>query len=525
MKTNRAATKTILLLIVFLSCLPQAYAGETPAPKKVQGYVFHDANKNQKKDPKENGLQGIMVSNGVDIITTREDGYYEIAIEADMTVFVIKPSHWMTPLDPHNIPQFHYTYRPDNSNATSAQLPERINFPLYKNPESDTFEIFIFGDTQTSNIKEIKYLARSIITETAGDTIRKFGITLGDIVNDNIQDYPLINQLTKQIGIPWYYIAGNHDINFDAPSERLTTQTFEDTYGPSTFAFQYGNTHFILFDDVIYTGNKEQRYIGGIRDDQFRFIENYLSIIPKDELIVLCTHIPIFKEEATYYEGVETFRVEDKYQLFSLLEEFPHTFSMSAHTHFVKQYFFNEEEGWKQEKPHHHFNAGAVCGDWYKGLYRFDGYPDATMRDGTPLGFAILSIEGNQYKARYKVQGANDNKQTTLHYDKGQLYVNYYMGSDSCRVYYRNTADDEWIEMEQSIEPDPRTLFMHQQIKTSLASCGKQLAGRQISDPQPCGHLWKATIHKLPSGFHTVKIKVLNMYQEKLFDQLVFFVE
>ena len=212
---------------------------------QARGKVFEDLNKNQILDKNEPGIENVLVSNRHDVVKTDKNGNYQIATSTDMILFVVKPRNWKTPVDKNNLSKFYYIYKPNGSpkmkyagSAPTGALPDQINFPLYPSNEPDNFDIFVFGDPQPGNTKEAEFLAKDVISEVAGDTIRKFGISLGDIVSNNLNDYPLVNDVISKVGIPWYNVIGNHDLNFDAASDTLSDETFEATFGPTTYAFQ-----------------------------------------------------------------------------------------------------------------------------------------------------------------------------------------------------------------------------------------------------------------------------------------------
>jgi len=497
----------------------------------ASGTVFNDENKNGLFDPNESGIENILLSNGSDIVKSDAQGNYKINLPVDNCLFVINPSGWNVALNEHKLPQFYYHHKPLGSPkmkyagiSPTGKLPNKINFPLIKTTSENQFEFFVFGDPQPSNKNEIDYFSKSIISELSNDSIRRFGISLGDIVSDNLQDYPLINQSIAKIGIPWYNVIGNHDLNFDFESDLLSDETFKSVFGPTTFAFEYGACNFIILDDVVYGAIDNRKYIGGIREDQFAFIKNYLQHVPKNNLIILCMHIPIFKEVADYYFNKETFRPEDKLRLFELLKDFPHTFSMSAHTHYQMQHFFSAKEGWQGAGEHHHFNVGTTSGDWYKGLYRFDGTPDATMRDGTPQGYAIIKINNNTYDISYKTIGHSLNKNMTLYIQQNEnkqtlLFNNFYLGTQYCKSYCMINKDGKWNEMSYTKEKDPRTLEMRE--RTALAE--KEKTGRQISEPQPCYHLWKYDVSSfIKQGINECQVKVVDRNGKIYFETIVF---
>jgi hypothetical protein len=44
-------------------------------------------------------------------------------------------------------------------------------------------------------------------------------MTTGDIMFDDLSLYPRLNRIIGQIGISWYNIRGNHDLNYEARLE------------------------------------------------------------------------------------------------------------------------------------------------------------------------------------------------------------------------------------------------------------------------------------------------------------------
>jgi hypothetical protein len=86
-----------------------------------------------------------------------------------------------------------------------------------------------------------------------------FGMTMGDIMSDDLSLYDRYNRIIGRIGIPWHNIAGNHDLNFEAPDRKFSRETFKRTFGPDYYAFEYGGALFLMLDNVDYLGNGKYR--------------------------------------------------------------------------------------------------------------------------------------------------------------------------------------------------------------------------------------------------------------------------
>lgn len=517
-----------ILLFVFSFCL---FISQSPAQKKATGTVYLDCNENNKLDTGEPGIPDVAVSNGRDVVLTDEDGKYSLNIdEEDGKVFVIKPASYRLPTDDLNRPQFYYLHKPEGSPELefagvepTGSLPESVNFPLLKDDEKNEFSVLLFGDPQPYTRQEMEYFDRDIVSELEEAKGYEFGITLGDIVGDNLNLFKPYSESVAKIGLPWFNVYGNHDMNFDAESDSLADETFEATFGPSTYSFNHGKTHFIILDDVVYPREDgKSGYIGGFTDDQLTFIKNDLKHVPKDHLVVIAFHIPIFMPEG----WGRTFRLDDRDQLFDLFKDYPNTLSLSAHTHIQKFYFFDDEDNWKQITPHTHYNVGTTNGDWWSGVPNEQGIPPTTMRDGTPNGYAMLNIDGNEYTIDYKVADKPEEYRMSIwgpevvpqnSWHGAELFVNYFLGNEYTEVEYRvKDEQEDWRSMNKVSEQDPHISRLRQKWDTA----DKVLEGKRPSNPVKSTHLWKTGVpNNLPLGEHTIEIRVTDMFDRTFSDE------
>ena len=505
--------------LIVTYCICVAFAQSILAQNIVSGYVFEDTNNNTVKDKKEKGIEGVAVTNGEQVVLTNENGKYQLPIENDNIISVIKPSGYQVPLNEDNLPQFFYIHKPKGSPKTkfegvkpTGKLPKSVDFGLVRQKEENDFTALIFGDPQPYTQQEVEYFAQGIVSEVENIKGVNFGLSLGDLVGDDLSLFKPYIKATKAVGIPWYNVLGNHDLNFDVDTDKMSDETYEAHFGPANYAFNVGKVHFIILDNVLYPDPRDQKgYWGGLREDQLNFIENDLKFVPKDHLIVLAFHIPISETNG------DTFRDEDRNSLFTLLKDFPYTLSLSAHTHIQKQDFFGKKEGWLQDTPHHHYNVGTTSGDWYSGKLNEQGIPIATMRDGTPKGYAFIHFKGNQYNINYKVAGKPDNYQMEIFHpkvvakakrNKSNLYVNFFMGKKGDLVEYR-INQGKWTVMKHDNVQDPsyETAVYEWDLTTEL------FPGRRGSNAVESTHIWTGKIPaNLEEGMHTIEVKVTDMF-------------
>lgn len=481
------------------------------ADQTARGVVFADINKNGARDAGEPGLPHIRVSNQREIVFTDDEGRWELPASDDAIFFVIKPTGWTSPLNENKLPRFYYIHKPAGSPKSkypgvkpTGPLPESIDFPLQRQKEPDKFQAIFFGDPQPSNQKQIDYIAHDVVEDLIG-TNAKFGVTLGDIMFDNLSLFESYNRTVALIGVPWFSVVGNHDINTDAPTDELSDETFERHYGPAWYSFDYGQVHFIALDNVEWLGAKpagKGTYRGGLGPKQIAFVKNDLKLVPEEKLVVLMMHIPL--------DGVV-----DRGELFRLIENRPYTLSISGHTHTQEHRFLGEENGWKGKNPHHHIVNVTVSGTWWKGALDERGIPHATMRDGSPNGHSVITFDGRRTTFDYKAAGRPADYQMNVYapdvvaaadVGKTEVYVNVFAGSEKSIVELRVGWDGEWARIKQVWEQDPYyTAVRDREMKMNPAPPA-------LNAPIDSPHLWKGPLPAgLAAGTHTIFVRTRDM--------------
>lgn len=491
------------------------------AQSNVTGYVYLDHNNNGQFDKKETGLAGVAVSNGRDIAVTGKNGFYELPVSNDNIIFVIKPAGHQFKTDRHHLPEFYHIHKPLGAPASgkykgaapTLPLPKLLNFALYPQDEPTDFSVLVFGDPQPYNEQELGYFAKSIVEDVKPAGHVKFGISLGDIVGDNLDLQPPYKETMARLKLPWYNVMGNHDMNYEATTDSLSDETFEKNFGPNNYSWNYANTHFIILDNILYPDPRDGKgYWGGLRADQLEFLKKDLALVDKNKLVVISFHIPFSNE------GGDAIRLEDRQAIFDLLKEFDHCLLLSAHTHFQKQIYYKAADGWQGKSGAlHEYNVGTTSGDWYSGELDATGMPDGTMRDGTPRGYAFLNIQDNQYRLRYKVAGKDSTYQMSIYAPKivahnsrgtAPFYVNFFMGSEKDTMEYK-TDNGKWAPMLRDSTFD----YTYLDKVTRWDETTTLLQGRRPSAPVATGHLWSAPVNKkLAPGKHTIYVRVKDSY-------------
>ena len=284
---------------------------------------------------------------------------------------------------------------------------------------------------------------------------------------------------------------------------------------PSTGA----RTLFIALNDVRHLGGP--RYIGGLRADQWSFLEAILRHTPRETLVVPFFHIPLFSPDPS---NAETFRVMDRQRLFALLRDRPNVLLLSGHTHYTRHVFYTKAEGWNGAAPLHEANLAAACGGFWGGAPDENGIPIATMSDGTPPGYTELTIDGTKAEVAYRAGRRPADDQLAVHAPKviapKQGYVSYYAnvydGHDGWTI--EGSVDDRgWLPLRRILGWDPTytDAFLAQD------SADRPPSTPRLPDPAICYHLWRAYLPgDLAEGKHTLTVRATSpdgpVYQQSV---------
>jgi hypothetical protein len=481
----------------------------------VKGVVFHDKNENAVYDlDADEPLEGVAVSNGREVVITGRNGEYELPLRNDAATFVIKPRNWAVPVDEENVPRFYKMFSATGVSGTKFEglaatglLPESVDFPLYPAEEPDKLKVLVFGDTQPRDDKEIYYMSEGIISELVG-VDADFGVTLGDVVFDDLSIYDHLIGSLSNVGTPMWYVAGNHDFDYTGNNSAEARGTWFNTFGPSYYSFSYGPAHFVVLDNVRWIVEEDDRYYRtGLGENQMEFLKNELERLDENQLLVLMAHIP-FEGSTPWYDEAE------KQAFYELIATHPNTVSLVAHTHRHYHHFIDEEQGFPGEQPHHMISVGTVCGAWWTGAPDEYGIPHTMMSDGTPNGYAFLNIDGNSWNLKWKTAGVPENVQMhiaapdVVSAENGTFKViaNIYNALPGAEVKMKIGEEGEWMEMNRVPQKDPVRLA-EKERENQLGD----VPWRKMGSDADSEHTWEADLTtNLAPGVHFIQIKATD---------------
>ena len=421
---------------------------EQASPDDVTGVVFEDANRDGMRQDGEPGIEGVMVSNGREVVLTDADGAYSLPVYTNMTVFITEPAAYDAPVNEALVPQFFYHHLPEGTPETlrygglppTGPLPAAINFPLVPAEVTDAFSCVVMGDTQPYSNTEVGYVRDSIVADLLAHdlTDTQCMILVGDVMGDDLDILPRFLDIMSTAGLPQYYVHGNHDFDFDATTDEHSADSWRHLYGPTYFSFDIGQVHFIVIDNVIYPcgpedvspgdrercGNPEEPvYNARLNERQMTWLENNLALVPEDRLIVLMHHIPMVSFVDSNTGRHQTDNAND---IYALIGDRP-ALSLAGHTHTLEQLVAGEHyQGWTEQVgvgplPFNHVVTGAPSGNWWSQDFNVDGIPMSFARLGTPRGYLVFDFDGNTYTDRFYAANMAADRQMWLSFNTPQF--------------------------------------------------------------------------------------------------------
>lgn len=510
-------------------------------PPCNSGYVYHDVDLDGRFGAGDKPVAGVAVSDGERVVRTDATGAYSLPVRDGRTVFVVKPPGYRFPERADGLPDFwrHVQRAPGPElkyGGIAAEFPHCRNFALRQDlREGGKLDVVLFADPQPQTAEHVLFYDRGIVeavrdahsSHSAAAQVPPvyfegaaghLGLTLGDVVHDDLSLYPAMNRATTRLGLPWLHAAGNHDLDFDAGTDEDSLRSFRAVYGPDTLAWEEHEASVVLLDNVVYQPGESPDYTGGLRADQFAFLEAYLPSLPRDRLLVVAAHIPFFDP----VPGRETFRRADRERLFALLKDFPKLLLLSAHGHVQRHHWHDADDGWRGASPLHEYNLGAACGSFWSGVPDEQGIPVATMADGTPRGWAELSVlRDGRYWLYWRKAGPGLDKGLALHapkvlrrgaYPAFGVYANVFMGEAGTRVEFR-VDEGEWRPMRRVERPDPRLLAENVRDDESEVLRSFDRSPEAVDS----SHLWRGTLPTdLPAGEHRIEVRAFDRWRGTL---------
>lgn len=416
-------------------------------------------------------LSGVRVSDGLSVVATAADGSYTLISDAAQPfVFVSTPAGWQPARNASGTARF---YRP----LVPGTAEQRADFALVPRPGDAKHTLLVLADPQTEN----RYETDLMHAETVPDVIETLrglgdrvvaGVACGDIMFDDLTLYPEWERAVQRMGVPFYQVIGNHDLDFAARTDELAAETYGKHFGPTAYSFDMGAVHYIVVDDVFWHG---AGYLGYVDARQLAWMAADLATVERGRTVVVLLHIPAL---STYDMRTTNARrpspgnsLMNREAIYRLLEPY-RGYIVSGHQHELEHV---------REGGATHVVSGAVCGAWWSGPICYDG---------TPNGYLVLDANDSAVTWRYKSTGKPADHQIRG-YARGadrtapdEVVANVWAWNDAWRV--------TWFE-----DGQPRGAMARRNGRDPLAvqlHSGPDLPARRTwVDPVMTNHLFYAT--------------------------------
>ena len=355
------------------------------APVRVRGRV-HTAGR---------GIANIAVTDGRNVVSTDRDGQYTLlSDDAREFVYVTVPAGYDIPRSATGTAHF---YQPLSAQAGEASA----SFELRRSAEDDRRHAMLFlADIQTQDEQELRWFHEQTVPDVI-ETVRRLavpvaGFAVGDIMYDHLQFYPEYERGVQRMSIPFFQVIGNHDLDQAAHTDERSTATFSEHFGPRYYSFERGDVHYVVLDDVFWHG---AGYIGYLDTEQLTWLANDLARVERGRTVIVTLHIPVLgsrhEREGARTPGVNI-SVTNREALYRILEPY-RAHIVCGHTHELEHVL---EHGVQEHV------LGTVCGAWWSG---------PICADGTPNGYAVFEVNGEDVRWRYRATSHPDDHQMRLY--------------------------------------------------------------------------------------------------------------
>lgn len=235
------------------------------AGAQYKGKVFLDENKNKSWDAQEKGMQGVLVSDGQNVLKTDANGNFILPGHSkNRFVFVTVPAGY-------KLAAKHYLKIEDKL--------EQYNFGLVPDPTTagSTVKMLQITDTETDKYNDwITNLKNFSKKQDVG-----FIVHTGDICYEKGLNFHASQVTPEALGKQVFYCVGNHDLVKGAYGEEL----FESLFGPVYYSFDAGPAHFIV--TPMRSGDVQPSYTV---DEVIRWMKNDLAATDKNKPVIIFNH-------------------------------------------------------------------------------------------------------------------------------------------------------------------------------------------------------------------------------------------
>lgn len=390
----------VILSLALLSCTrPEGKDPARPDVPDHKGATIKGAVLNNGK-----GLADVVVSDGFEVTTTDQDGYFWLNSKMQNGyVFITIPSGYFPECD-GALPQFWHPVSSGNHDAVFFDLKEEDN---------DSFQMIVSADLHLADRYSSKditafreyYLPaiKDVQDKAAGKPV--YNIILGDMTWDiywknlNMTRY---KAMAKQFPVRTFHVIGNHDYDMSYTDDAQAAKEYSSKLGPVWYSFNIGKNHFVVLDDTVYKNeNSSRNHDTYVSDEQIEWLKKDLSYVPEDCRIFVAMHCTAFTIKDISSKGEiqagPSFEPASKESALLQCLKGREVHFITGDTHLNQS--IPPESGCVSGENFYEHNVAAVCSSWWWTWYLSQNH---ICKDGSEGGFLVFSADGTELSWQYR---------------------------------------------------------------------------------------------------------------------------
>ena len=415
---------------------------------------------------------GIVVTDGYQCVQTDAQGRFAMNSDLEKARFVYL-----------SIPADAAIPTRDGSPQTYQRIPPhakgvQAKFVLDRQPVPEKYTVLMIADPQVrpfgmDNSMETWHnrVAPDAEAFRASRTEPVYCINLGDLVYNYMAAWDDYKDGAAQIKCPTFNVIGNHDYDQGNLFETGLGDVFYESYiGPTRYSFDLGDIHYVVFNDILYDrANNTANYHYGLDDETLAWLKADLSYVPKDKVIMTCSHNNPFKTPNSSPHGSHNVYSLHYLDYLPLISSYKAVYAWNGHNH---QNFYYNYAG--KETKHGAPNIQCISVARCTGALRLNRELGSM---GEPQGYMVLEVQGDSVSWYYKGVGTGKETQMRAYSPErtgnGTVKVNIWNWSEgwSTPAWYENGRKVADMVLTPGIDPDYYDIFATVTDKTTRKYC------------------------------------------------------
>jgi hypothetical protein len=258
-------------------------------------------------------VKGAAISDGLSVVATDADGRYQLLGDSRRPhLSLTPPSGYAIPTGRSGTARLYQPLTPDaRDEATALSLPDSAGTTPMSVTDSSSWPIRRLRTTTRWGVsrKETVPDVQATVKKALGE-LPLFGVADGDIMYDNLALYDGYEAAVGRMGVPFFQVVGNHDLDLDAPPTRTPPP-------PSPGGSARATTPSIAAGSTTWCSTMSSTTRAATsatcRRSRLAWLAADLALVPRGSTVVVFLHIPLESSLTSATEsGVPTSPTRDQ---------------------------------------------------------------------------------------------------------------------------------------------------------------------------------------------------------------------